>query len=64
MIDVDLGIWDLEALRDNFDDNEVTHIGSIPLSDRLSEDKLIWHFEKTGIILLKLHTTCWGVLVA
>lgn len=53
LIGADMGIWDLEALRANFDDNEVTHIGSVPLSNSLHEDKWIWHFEKDGEFSVK-----------
>lgn len=54
LIDSDIGRWNLEALQANFDDSEVVHIASIPLSDRLPYDKLIWHFEKDGEYSVKM----------
>lgn len=46
MIDFDLGRWNMEALKANFDASEVVHIANIRLSTRFPDDKLIWHFEK------------------
>lgn len=54
LIDSDLGRWNLEALQANFDDSEAIHIASIPLFDRLLDDKLIWHFEKDGEYSVKM----------
>ncbi|XP_058783087.1 uncharacterized protein LOC131657739 [Vicia villosa] len=48
LIDSDLGRWKEEELRKNFTPFEAVHIASIPISARLPEDSIIWHFEKDG----------------
>lgn len=54
LIDPELGMWDMQVLRFNFDAHDVPHISSIPLSSRLREDKLIWHFGKDGDYSVKM----------
>lgn len=41
---------------DLFSDLEVNLILSLPISHRLPEDKLIWHFKKKGLFSVK--STC------
>ncbi|XP_058750829.1 uncharacterized mitochondrial protein AtMg00310-like [Vicia villosa] len=45
-INSDLGCWKREFIHNTFDPVEALQIISIPLSQRDTQDKLIWHHEK------------------
>lgn len=48
LIDADTKSWDRMKVLDNFVNQEAQQILDIPLSWRLPDDKLMWHWEKDG----------------
>jgi hypothetical protein len=48
LIDPDTKQWDRGLIYSTFNHAEAKQILSIPISQRSSEDKLIWHWEKDG----------------
>ncbi|XP_058762882.1 uncharacterized protein LOC131636268 [Vicia villosa] len=48
LIDSEMEWWNHETLRENIDENDVSHISSIPLSFYPPENKIIWHHESNG----------------
>ncbi|EPS72636.1 hypothetical protein M569_02121, partial [Genlisea aurea] len=40
--------WDVGRIREKFDPVDANHIISIPLSESPSEDKILWHYSKSG----------------
>lgn len=52
-INVDLGCWRVDVLKEVFGESEAAHIVGIPLSSELCEDKLVWNAEKDGEFSVK-----------
>jgi hypothetical protein len=48
LIDVNSKMWKRDLIYNNFNRYEATQILNIPISARLPEDKIIWHWEKDG----------------
>lgn len=53
LLDQERRYWDVEVLRSNFNQADVEAIAKINLPQRLSEDFLAWHFEKSGMSTVK-----------
>ncbi|XP_058757456.1 uncharacterized protein LOC131630719 [Vicia villosa] len=60
LIDKDLGVWKREIIYESFSPDDAKKIVSIPLSRLPNDDKLVWHFEKSGEFSVKTayHATC------
>lgn len=54
LIDPDTKQWKRDPVFSCFDQAEAQQIISIPISHRLPEDKLIWHWEKDGEYSVRL----------
>lgn len=54
LIDVETTCWNIETLKEMFDDNDVRHIHNIPLSFQLPEDKFIWNHKRDGEYSVRL----------
>ncbi|XP_058733791.1 uncharacterized protein LOC131605427 [Vicia villosa] len=57
-IDRDLGCWDRDLVYSSFDPDVALQIISIPLAQRETQDKQIWHFDKSGDFTVKSAYHC------
>lgn len=53
LIDVDQKVWRNDLLIEFFENEDMGHICTMPISSRLLPNKLIWHFSDRGIFTVK-----------
>lgn len=53
LIDAERKCWKSDVIMSLFSEFEANLILSLPISHRLPEDRLIWHFDKKGIFSVK-----------
>lgn len=53
LIDFGAMEWDTRVINDNFEESDAKAILSIPLSERLPTDSIMWAFTKNGLHLVK-----------
>ncbi|XP_062017671.1 uncharacterized protein LOC133734024 [Rosa rugosa] len=59
LIDQEDKVWLVDLLNELFIPGEVELIASIPLSTRLVEDRLVWHYDKKGIYNVRSGYFVW-----
>lgn len=45
--------WDIDKLKTSLHPHDIEEIKKIRLSDRITEDYIAWHYEKSGIFTVK-----------
>ncbi|XP_074352658.1 uncharacterized protein LOC141691804 [Apium graveolens] len=53
--------WELDTIREVFNDQDQQHILNTMIEQDLEEDVLNWKFENSGNYSVKLATTCWKI---
>ncbi|XP_058774294.1 uncharacterized protein LOC131648560 [Vicia villosa] len=59
LMQVNVKQWDVDIIRDLFDASDMEKILSVPLTEEVAEDKMIWKDEKDGVYSVRTGYNLW-----